>query len=174
VPPAPLSFRVYTLDDLERRSDAPLSLRTSYANFDATASRGSSRAGGGLLALWIALASIDLKKLGVTMGIVVGASLTTLFAVLIVAELTDDVRPGAAARLASSEILVRSAMSPTTPAAPVAAAPVAAPAAVPAVAPAVEEHALPAPASPPKRAAKKPAKPKAPRPYRTSDALFNP
>jgi hypothetical protein len=235
VPPAPLSFKVYTLDDLERRSEAPVSLRTSYASFDTLASRGPSRAGRVLQAVrqlgvaalgWaftrglrpsvkdalrepfdglgealrIAVVAIDWKKLGVTTGIVVGASLTILFAVLTAAELTDDLRPGAAAHLASSETSVPAAktaldaraVAPATNMAAMGVQPVEpgpatmsfAAAAPPAVAPAnarspsaavAAEPAPPTPASPAKRAAKKPAKPKAPKlGYRTSDALFNP
>jgi hypothetical protein len=172
VPPAPLSFTVYTLDDLERRSDAPVSLRTSYASFDTTASRGPSRAG-----------RFDLRSLGVTMGIIVGASLTILFAVLLAAELTDDLRPGAAAHLASSEIVAPSAktaldaraVAPATSMAAMGVQPVEPGPATTSVAPNAPPSARPpTPVSPQQRAAKKPAKPKAARPYRTSDALYNP
>jgi hypothetical protein len=54
--------------------------------------------------LQLAVESIDWKKLGVTTGIVVGATLTLLFAVLTAAELTDDLKPpGSASHLASAD-----------------------------------------------------------------------
>lgn len=134
-----LSFKVYTVADLERRSDAPISMRSSRASFDLTSSRSSLHWQRALTALrafatasleWlkikgerpsikvalrqpfdnlgdelqVAVESIDWKKLGVTTGIVVGATLTILFAVLTAAELTDDLKPpGSAAHLASTE-----------------------------------------------------------------------
>ena len=137
--PDSLSFKVYTVADLERRSDAPISMRGSRVNFDMTSSRSSlhwQRAYVALKAfasaslawlttkgerpsvkvalrqpfdnlgdeLQVAVESIDWRKLGVTTGIVVGATLTLLFAVLTAAELTDDLKPpGSAAHLASAE-----------------------------------------------------------------------
>ena len=137
--PDSLSFKVYTVADLERRSDAPVSIRSSRGSFDLTSSRSSlhwHRAGIALRELvsasvaWlktkgerpsakvalrkpfdnlgdelqVAVESIDWRKLGVTTGIVVGAGLTLLFAVLTAAELTDDLKPpGSAAHLASTE-----------------------------------------------------------------------
>jgi hypothetical protein len=134
-----LSFKVYTVADFERRSDAPVAMRASRANFDLTSSRSSlhwQRAYVALRAfaaaslewlkikgerpsvkvalrkpfdnlgdeLQVAVESIDWRKLGVTTGIVVGATLTLLFAVLTAAELTDDLKPpGSAAHLASAE-----------------------------------------------------------------------
>jgi hypothetical protein len=139
VPDSLLTFKVYTLAELERRSHAPVSVRASRLNFDMTSSRTShhwQRVATALRAfatasitwikitgdrpslkvalrkpfdnlgdeLQVAVESIDWKKLGVTTGIVVGATLTLLFGVLTVAELTDDLKPpGAAAHLASSE-----------------------------------------------------------------------
>jgi hypothetical protein len=143
VPDSPLSFKVYTLAELERRSDAPVSMRSSRANFDVTSSRSTLhwprlRAAFVTFAtaamawfktpkdaraerpsikvalrqpfdalgdeLQVAVESIDWKKLGVTTGIVVGATLTLLFAVLTAAELTDDLKPpGSASHLASSD-----------------------------------------------------------------------
>jgi len=136
---ADLSFKVYTLAELERRSDAPVSMRSSRVNFDLTSSRSSlhwQRAFAALKTfakaslewleikgerpkikvalrqpfdnlgdeLQVAVESVDWKKLGVTTGIVVGATLTLLFAVLTAAELTDDLKPaGAAGHLASAE-----------------------------------------------------------------------
>ncbi len=137
--PDSLSFKVYTMADLERRSDAPISMRASRVNFDMTSSRSSLHWQRAFVALkafasaslaWlttkgerpsvkvalrkpfdnlgdelqVAVESIDWRKLGVTTGIVVGATLTLLFAVLTAAELTDDLRPpGSAAHLASTE-----------------------------------------------------------------------
>lgn len=143
VPDSLLSFKVYTLADLERRSDAPVSMRMSRASFDLTGS--GSRSARALIwprvyaafrafivaslewfrakgerpspkvalrkpfdalgdELQIAVESVDWRTLGVRMGIVVGATLTLLFAVLTAAELTDDLKPaGATSRLASSE-----------------------------------------------------------------------
>lgn len=137
-----LTFKVYTLAELERR-DGPASMRMSQASFDTTASRGGGarwqraftalRAFGiAALAWWktpgprpnpkialrqpfddlgdglqVAIESVDWKKHGVTTGIVVGATLTLLFAVLTAAELTDDLKPGASAHLASSESSVQ-------------------------------------------------------------------
>ncbi|MBX3189285.1 MAG: hypothetical protein KF819_19835 [Labilithrix sp.] len=49
--------------------------------------------------------SIDWKRVGIHTGTAVGASLALLFAVLTVAELTDDLKPAAGARLASTEIV---------------------------------------------------------------------
>lgn len=136
-----LSFKVYTLAELERRSDAPVSVRASRANLDAMAARPSHwemlvRVGVALRAFaiasrdWVkikgerpnvkvalrqpfdnlgdelqrAVEGVDWKRLGVTTGIVVGATLTLLFAVLTAAELTDDLKPpGSAAHLASTE-----------------------------------------------------------------------
>jgi hypothetical protein len=136
---ADLSFKVYTLAELERRSDAPVSMRASRVSFDLTSSRSSKHWDRALAALktfaqasleWlkikgerpklkvalrqpfdnlgdelqVAVESVDWKKLGVTTGIVVGATLTLLFAVLTAAELTDDLKPpGSAAHLASAE-----------------------------------------------------------------------
>ena len=138
-----LSFKVYTVADLERRSDAPVSMRSSSgsrANFDLTSSRSAKnwpRVGAALKAfalasiewfkikglrpspkvhlrkpfdelgdeLQVAVEGIDWKKLGVTTGIIVGATLTLLFAVLTAAELTDDLKPAGAAssHLATTE-----------------------------------------------------------------------
>ncbi len=138
-PDSLLSFKVYTLAELERRSDAPVSMRSSRVSFDLTSSRSSQHWQRAFAALktfataalaWlklkgdrpklkvalrqpfdnlgdelqVAVESVDWKKIGVTTGIVVGASLTLLFAVLTAAELTDDLKPpGSAAHLASSE-----------------------------------------------------------------------
>jgi hypothetical protein len=137
--PDSLSFKVYTVADLERRSDAPVSMRASRASMDFTSSRSSLHWQRAYIALrafasaslaWIkikgerpsvkvalrkpfddlgdelqvAVESVDWRKLGVTTGIVVGATLTLLFAVLTAAELTDDLKPpGSAAHLASTE-----------------------------------------------------------------------
>ena len=137
--PDSLSFKVYTVADLERRSDAPMSMRASRVNFDMTSSRSSPHWQRTYVAfkaftsaslawlttkgerpsakvalrkpfdnlgdeLQVAVESIDWRKLGVTTGIVVGATLTLLFAVLTAAELTDDLKPpGSAAHLASAE-----------------------------------------------------------------------
>jgi hypothetical protein len=139
VPDSLLSFKVYTLAELERRSDAPVSMRASRVNFDMTSSRSSQHWQRALAALkvfatasmeWlkikgerpklkvalrqpfdnlgdelqVAVESVDWKKIGVTTGIVVGATLTLLFAVLTAAELTDDLKPaGSSAHLASAE-----------------------------------------------------------------------
>ena len=136
---ADLSFKVYTLAELERRSDAPVSMRASRVSFDLTSSRSSQHWQRAFAALktfaqasleWlkikgerpkikvalrqpfdnlgdelqVAVESVDWKKLGVTTGIVVGATLTLLFAVLTAAELTDDLKPaGSSAHLASAE-----------------------------------------------------------------------
>ena len=133
-----LSFKVYTVGDLERRSDAPVSIRSSQ-NLDQSVSRTSKKNWPAVAAalkafaiaslewfkikgmrpspkvalrkpfdalgdeLQIAVESIDWKKLGVTTGIVVGATLTLLFAVLTAAELTDDLKPTGASHLASTE-----------------------------------------------------------------------
>lgn len=148
-----LSFKVYTVADLERRSDAPVSMRASRVNFDMTSSRSSLhwqrayvalRAFGVAALEWIkikgerpnvkvalrkpfddlgdelqvAVESVDWRKLGVTTGIVVGATLTLLFAVLTAAELTDDLKPpGATAHLASTETTPKAAID-TRPVAP--------------------------------------------------------
>lgn len=139
--PDSLSFKVYTVADLERRSDAPVSMRASRVNFDMTSSRSSMHWQRAYVALkefaaaslaWVtikgerpsakvalrkpfdnlgdelqvAVESVDWRKLGVTTGIVVGATLTLLFAVLTAAELTDDLKPpGSAAHLASAETM---------------------------------------------------------------------
>jgi hypothetical protein len=139
IPESNLTFKVYTIADLERRSDAPVSMRSSPVSLDVSMSRSSQhwqRVGVALKAfasaslewfkikgqrpnpkvslrkpfddlgdeLQVAVESIDWKKLGVTTGIVVGATLTLLFAVLTAAELTDDLKPpGSAAHLASAE-----------------------------------------------------------------------
>lgn len=138
-PDSLLSFKVYTLAELERRSDAPVSMRSSRVNFDLTSSRSSQHWQRAFVALkafatasiaWlqikgerpkltvalrqpfddlgdelqVAVESVDWKKLGVTTGIVVGATLTLLFAVLTAAELTDDLKPpGSATHLASTD-----------------------------------------------------------------------
>lgn len=138
-PDSLLSFKVYTLAELERRSDAPVSMRASRVSFDLTSSRSSQHWQRAFAALttfataslaWlrikgerpklkvalrqpfdnlgdelqVAVESVDWKKIGVTTGIVVGATLTLLFAVLTAAELTDDLKPaGSAAHLASTE-----------------------------------------------------------------------
>jgi hypothetical protein len=137
--PDSLSFKVYTVADLERRSDAPVSMRVSRLSMDFTSSRASQHWQRAYVALrafasaslaWIkikgdrpspkvalrkpfddlgdelqvAVESVDWRRLGVTTGIVVGATLTLLFAVLTAAELTDDLKPpGSAAHLASTE-----------------------------------------------------------------------
>jgi len=137
-PDSLLSFKVYTLAELERRSDAPLSIRASRLNFDVTSSRSSQHWQRAFVALkafataslaWlkikgerpkltvalrkpfdnlgdelqVAVESVDWKKIGVTTGIVVGATLTLLFAVLTAAELTDDLKPpGSTAHLATA------------------------------------------------------------------------
>jgi hypothetical protein len=141
-----LSFKVYTLADLERRSEAPVSMRSSRASFDLTSSRSSQhwqRAFAAFKAfataamtwlklegerpklkvalrqpfdalgdeLQVAVESVDWKKIGVTTGIVVGATLTLLFAVLTAAELTDDLKPpGSTTHLASTGIPARTAL----------------------------------------------------------------
>jgi hypothetical protein len=148
-PDSLLSFKVYTLAELERRSDAPVSMRASRVSFDMTSSRSSQHWQRAFAALktfataslaWlrikgerpklklalrqpfdnlgdelqVAVESVDWKKIGVTTGIVVGATLTLLFTVLTAAELTDDLKPaGSAAHLASAEtsgIPVRAAL----------------------------------------------------------------
>ena len=137
-PDSLLSFKVYTLAELERRSDAPVSMRASRLNFDVTSSRGTQHWQRAFVALkafatasleWlkikgerpkltvalrkpfdnlgdelqVAVESVDWKKIGVTTGIVVGATLTLLFAVLTAAELTDDLKPpGSTAHLATA------------------------------------------------------------------------
>ena len=142
-----LSFKVYTLAELESRGDAPIFLRMSRASFDGVSPRGAAarlprvhaalrafgRAtfswwttrpeGGGVRPdlrialrkpfddlgdeLQVVVQAVDWKRYGVMLGIVVGASLTLLFAVLTAAELTDDLRPGSAAHLASRETSIR-------------------------------------------------------------------
>lgn len=227
-----LSFKVYTLAELERRSDAPVSMRASRANFDSTdssrASRGPlhlARVGSALRAFalasieWFktkgerpkarvalrqpfdllgdelqrAVESVDWKKLGVTTGIIVGASLTILFAVLTAAELTDDLKPpGAAAHLATMETSPLPARTPldthgVAPATNMAAmgmqqqpAPVViAPAAEPPVTTIGDIDTPTAPeegaAAAPKKPAKRPAKPKSPKlSFRNADAVFHP
>jgi|GEM_PF-1689438 len=132
-----LSYKVYTLADLERRSDAPVSMRASRSSFDATstgarAMQSWDRARAAVTAFAVAthawlktpklerpdprvalrqpfnamgdelelvVRSFDWKKIGVSVGIAVGASLTLLFAVLTVAELTDDAKPAAGGRM---------------------------------------------------------------------------
>jgi hypothetical protein len=135
---APLTYKVYTLAELERRSDAPVSLRASRLNFDVTASRGPSHFTrvrvalvafgtaaldwakikgqrphpfvalrqpfdtlGDELQAWVQ--SVDWRKVGVTTGTAVGATLALLFAVLTIAELSDDLKPAPSARLAATE-----------------------------------------------------------------------
>jgi len=178
--PDSLSFKVYTVADLERRSDAPVSMRGSRVSFDMTSSRSSLHWQRAYVALrafasaslaWIkikgerpsvkvalrkefdelgdelqvAVESVDWRKLGVTTGIVVGATLTLLFAVLTAAELTDDLKPpGSAAHLASAEtsgIPAKTAegsrtVAPATNMAAMGVQPVAAPVAVEPAAPA--------------------------------------
>jgi hypothetical protein len=139
-PDSLLSFKVYTLAELERRSDAPISMRASHASFETTGSgnklqwRPSYEALKAFViaardwyksnklerpnikvalrkpfdqlgdALQLVVEAVDWKRLGVNTGIVVGATLTLLFAVLTAAELTDDLKPaGSAAHLASTE-----------------------------------------------------------------------
>lgn len=151
-PDSLLSFKVYTLAELERRSDAPVSMRSSRVSFDLTSSRRSQRSqhwqhwqrafaalrtfAAASMAwlktrgerpklevalrqpfdnlgdeLQVAVESVDWKKIGVTTGIVVGATLTLLFAVLTAAELTDDLKPpGSATHLASTGIPARTAL----------------------------------------------------------------
>jgi hypothetical protein len=145
-PDSLLSFKVYTLAELERRSDAPVSMRSSRVSFDMTSSRSSQHWQRAFAALktfatasmdWlrikgerpklkvalrqpfdnlgdelqVAVESVDWKKMGVTTGIVVGATLTLLFAVLTAAELTDDLKPaGSATHLASTGIPARTAL----------------------------------------------------------------
>ena len=145
-PDSLLSFKVYTLAELEHRSDAPVSLRSSRLNFDLTSSRSSRHWERAFAALktfatasmqWlkikgerpklkvalrqpfdnlgdelqVAVESVDWKKIGVTTGIVVGATLTLLFAVLTAAELTDDLKaPGSATHLASTGIPARTVL----------------------------------------------------------------
>ena len=205
-----LSFKVYTVADLERRSDAPISMRASRVNFDLTSSRSCDtrlhwqrayvalRAFAAASLQWIktkgdrpsvkvalrkpfdelgdelqlAVESIDWRKLGVTTGIVVGATLTLLFAVLTAAELTDDLRPpGSAAHLASTEssgipartALGAGAVAPATNMAAMGVQPVAAPVPVAETAPepstVIGDSASDAPAAAP--AKKGVAKPKA-------------
>lgn len=221
-----LSFKVYTLADLERRSDAPISMRTSRANFDMSWSRGAqhwSRAYATFRAfvtatvawsrikgerpaakvalrkpfdalgddLQVAVESIDWRTLGVRTGIVVGATLTLLFAVLTAAELTDDLKPaGATSRLASSEssspVPAKNALgAPTLPTSTVAPATNMAaggmqvvPAPVPPVAQPMQvitagEIDDPATAAPAKKpGAKKPAKKSNKLSFRNADAVF--
>ena len=230
-PDSLLSFKVYTLAELERRSDAPVSMRSSLANFDTTASRGGpslwthvSRVGTALNGFmtealaWYrakerpsikvglrqpfdhlgdelqrAVESVDWKKLGVNTGIVVGATLTLLFAVLTAAELTDDLKPpGSAAHLASNEVSAKPAtdargVAPATNMAAMGVQPVATPNAIMAPAgiaaptapvtamgdldPAPSDEVAPAPA---KKPAKK-AKPKTNKlTFRNPDAVFHP
>jgi hypothetical protein len=218
-----LSFKVYTLAELERRSDAPVSMRMSRANFDNTGARAGARwkrvydalraFGVASLAWWrtaaprpnpkvalrqpfdvlgdelqVAVESVDWKKHGVTTGIVIGASLTLLFAVLTAAELTDDLKPGAANHLASSETSVGAkpppdvrGVAPATNMAAMGVQPVA-PAPIVIAPPAAAEgttigdidepEAAPTPA---KRPAAKKAKPKSNKlSFRNADAVFNP
>lgn len=222
-----LSFKVYTLAELERRGEGPSSMRVSRASFDSTASRDPMRwhrvvaalraFGIASLAWWktpgprpspkvalrqpfdalgddlqVAVESVDWKKHGVTTGIIVGATLTLLFGVLTAAELTDDLKPGSAAHLASRETSVPDAkaapgargVAPATNMAamgvqPVSQSPNALLLAPPAaVQPATsigeidEPEAAPIPA---KRAPGKKAKPKTSKlSFRNPDAIFNP
>jgi len=124
-----------------------------------------------------AFESVDWKKLGVATGIVVGATFTLLFAVLIAAELNDDHRPAAATHLASSQpslppmktVLLAPPLPPTQP---VAAPQVAAE--EPATSIGELDDPEPAPA-PVKRPAAKKAKPKGARlSFRNADVIFNP
>jgi hypothetical protein len=199
-----LSFKVYTLDELERRSDAPASMRSSRASFDTTASRTAQRWQRVRLALaafaaaslaWVkikgerpslkvalrqpfddlgddlqvAVEAIDWKKLGVTSGIVIGATLSLLFAVLTAAELTDDLRsPGATAHLASSDtsgLPARTALdahgvAPATNMAAMGVQPVAAPVALPTLLGDIDEPEAETPAPATKKPAAKKAKPR--------------
>ncbi len=225
VPDSLLSFKVYTLADLERRSDAPVSMRMSRASFDLTGS--GSRSARALIwprtyaalrafivaslewfrtkgerpspkvalrkpfdalgdELQVAVESVDWRTLGVRMGIVVGATLTLLFAVLTAAELTDDLKPaGATSRLASSESTslppAKNALgAPTLPASTVAPATNMAaggmqmqPAPQPMQVVTAGEIDDPAPAAPAKKAAKKPAPKKSNKlSFRNADAVF--
>lgn len=134
--PDSLSFKVYTLAQLERRSDAPVSMRSSTDLSLSGSLAHWQRARTALVAfvsaslawfrtkgdrpraavalrqpfdnlgdeLQVAVEMVDWKRLGVSTGIVVGATLTLLFAVLTVAELTDDLKPpGTTSHLASSD-----------------------------------------------------------------------
>ncbi|HSO34487.1 MAG TPA: hypothetical protein VLT33_18260 [Labilithrix sp.] len=212
-----LTFKVYTLAELESRGDAPLSMRVSQANFDSTAARSASRwrrvfaalcaFGAATVAWWktaggrpdprvalrqpfdrlgdelqVAVEAVDWKKHGVTTGIVVGATFTLLFGVLTAAELTDDLKPGTTAHLATSEVAAPrapqgKAVAPASNMAALGVQPVAPP--VSAIAPPSQElgdvdDADPEPAPvPAKRAAKK--KPKSNKlTFRNADAVFNP
>ena len=219
-----LTFKVYTLAELERRSDAPVSMRMSRANFDNTGSRGGAHwlrvyaalcaFGAASLAWWrtqgerpnpkvalrkpfdvlgdelqVAVEAQDWRKYGVTTGIIVGATLTLLFAVLTAAELTDDLKPGAGARLATTETSLPSTRSapalppvvasPNALAAPVAPAPQLAQPAQPVTS--VGEIDDPEPATPAPATARRPVRKNA-KPstksnklgYRNADAIFNP
>jgi hypothetical protein len=215
-----LTFKVYTLAELERRSDAPISMRASRLSFDTTASSRRvpwQRVGAALrafateaLAWWrnkeldrsgikvalrrpfdqlgdelqVAVEAVDWKKLGVHTGIVVGATLTLLFAVLTAAELTDSKPAHLASTEAGGTPAVRTVLDgrgvPATNMAAMGVQPVALPNALVApivIAPppaddpaAAADEATPAPA---KKPAKKP-KPKAKLTFRNPDAVFHP
>lgn len=157
-----LTYRVYTVADLERTSDAPVSMRASRVVSDTTTARTRAllvRAWGAVATflraakawataqgsrpdprvalrepfdamgdeLELVVRSVDWKRVGVSFGIAVGASLTLLFAVLTVAELTDDLKPASGPRMS-----LEAPGLPPTPSlgAPAAAATTMAPAAV--------------------------------------------
>jgi len=215
IPDSLLTFKVYTLAELESR-EAPNSMGLSQASLDSPQARSVRRWKRVLAALqafatatlawWktkqtegfrpspkialrepfdalgdalqVAVDAVDWKKYGVTTGIVVGATFTLLFGVLTAAELTDDLKPGSAPHLATTEL--SAPRLPAAPAKPVApASNMAALGVQPAPPPIVviasdaeEPEAEPVPA---KRAAKK-AKPRTSNKltFRNADAVFNP
>ena len=203
-PNAALSFKVYTLAELERRSDAPVSMRLSRVAFESLPRRrdekwratwSAFRALAGATLRWaktknelglryplkatiwpeldsfgnaaqVAVDAVDWKKHGVTLGIVVGATFTLFFAVLLCAEMTDDLKPSA--HLAPASALE---VSPPTHADIPSPRAVWAPAEP--AAPTDEGDAIDAPpaARPPPRAR---AKAKGKLTFRNADAIFNP
>ena len=215
IPDSLLTFKVYTLADLESR-EAPGSMRLSQAALDSTQARSARRWKRVLAALqafaiatlawWktkqtegfrpspkialrqpfdalgdalqVAVDAVDWKKYGVTTGIVVGATFTLLFGVLTAAELTDDLKPGSAPHLATTELsaprLPAAPAKPVAPASNMAALGVQ-PAPPPVVVIASDAEELEFEPAPAKRAAKKP-KPRTSNKltFRNADAVFNP
>jgi len=156
--PAPLTYRVYTLADLDGGSRPP-SMRPSRIAFESSVTRSLGHARrvtavtAGFLGASLAWArspaprpdprvalrtpfdvmgdelevvarAIDWKRLGVLLGIVLGATLTLLFVVLTAAELTDDLRPAAARPASQTSVTLASPAGALAPGAtPVAVAP---------------------------------------------------
>jgi len=214
IPESLLTFKVYTLAELESR-DGPGSLRLAQASLDSTQARRHARSmrcksvvaalrafAVATVAWWrtkqtegfrlspkialrapfdalgdalqVAVDAVDWKKYGVTTGIVVGATFTLLFGVLIAAELTDDLKPGATPHLATTEIAVpRALAAPGKPVAPASnmAAMGMQPAPPPEVAAPDPDDADPEPAPAP---AKKPKAKANKLTFRNADAVFNP